>query len=296
MAPTLDKSLTLPFELWFEDFAPDYPTIRVSNEFASATIALHGAQVIDYIPKGHEPVIFTSKEAVFREGKAIRGGVPVCWPWFGAHPEDASQPAHGFARNRFWQLTSTRSSDTGTELTLTLDTESIDALPSKVALTLTISVGAELTLELTTTNLGQNAIEIGGALHTYLTVGDIAQASIQGLESHEYLDTVASMRETQNSEITFAAETDAIYLNATQPVTLHDPVLKRSIQVAKKGSRTTVVWNPWIDKATALSDLLDDEYHEFVCIEAANALDDTHSIGQDESHTLATTITATSYA
>ena len=292
MATELDKTHLLPFELWYEDFAPDYPTLRISNDFASATIALHGAHLIDYIPRDQEPVIFTSREAIFKEGKAIRGGIPVCWPWFGAHSNDPSMPSHGFARNRFWQLTSSKSSPEGTTIVLELDTDAISIWPHKTKLTLTISVGKELHLELDTTNLGEEPVTIGGALHSYFTVGAIEQISLQGLEKITYLDTVTGATHTQEGSISFTAETDSIYQNTTNTVTIHDPVLKREIFIKKSGSRSTVVWNPWTDKAAALADLGDDEFHEFVCIEAANAHADVHTLQANETHTLSTTIHA----
>ena len=136
MAPTLSKNHLIPFELWYEDFAPDYPTIRISNAHASATIALHGAQVIDWIPGDQEPVIFTSREALFSEGKAIRGGIPVCWPWFGQHPSDPSMPSHGFARNQFWQLIDSQSTEDYTHVTLQLDTNSNKLWQHDTSLTL----------------------------------------------------------------------------------------------------------------------------------------------------------------
>jgi D-hexose-6-phosphate mutarotase len=292
MAPELDKSHLLPFELWYEDFAPGYPTIRISNDHASATIALHGAHLIDYIPRDQEPVIFTSREAIFKEGKAIRGGIPVCWPWFGAHPSDSSMPAHGFARNRFWQLVSSKSSPEGTEVVLELDTDSIDLWQHSTKLTLTIFVGKELQLDLTTTNLGDTEVTIGGALHSYFIVGSIEQTTLSGLDQTSFLDTLSNTTETQIGDIHFNSETDSIYKQTEAAVTIHDPLLKRNIHISKSGSTSTVVWNPWINKAAALADLADDEYHDFLCIEAANAHEDVYTLQANQSHTLSTSISS----
>lgn len=292
MAPKLEKTHLIPFELWYEDFAPGYPTIRISNDHASATIALHGAQVIDFIPREQEPVIFTSREALFTEGKAIRGGIPVCWPWFGAHPTDSLMPAHGVARNRFWQISSTASTAEYTEVVLEMDTESIDLLTETCKLTLTIRVGAKLSLELTTTNTGTKDIVIGGALHSYLYVGDIKLTSLTGLEETGYLDTLLSSQKIQTGPIKFDAETDSIYENTDSTVTIHDPIFKRTLLVEKSGSRTTVVWNPWIKKSETLADLADDEYMDFVCIEAVNFGNDVHTLEPGTSHTLGTTISS----
>lgn len=292
MAPKMEKTHLIPFELWYEDFAPGYPTIRISNDHASATIALHGAHVIDFIPRDQEPVIFTSREALFTEGKAIRGGIPVCWPWFGAHPSDSTMPAHGVARNRFWQITSTRSSVEFTEVVLSLQTEAIDILTGSSELELTIKVGAELSLELTTTNTGTRPLVVGGALHSYLYVGDIKQTSITGLEGTNYLDTLSDTQQTQNGQIKFDAETDSIYENTDGSVTIHDPVFKRTLLVDKSGSLTTVIWNPWIKKSAGMADLADDEYMDFVCVEAVNTGRDMHTLSPGASHTLGTTISS----
>lgn len=292
MASALDKSLLLPFELWYEDFAPGYPTIRISNDHASATIALHGGHVIDYIPRDQEPVIFTSREAIFTEGKAIRGGIPVCWPWFSAHPTDSKMPAHGFARNRFWKAVSSNSTAEGTEVVLELDTSDIKICPHSTQLTLTIFVGKELKLDLRSTNTGDSTVTVGGALHSYFTVGAIEKITLTGLENTHYQDTIINEAKQQECEITFAGETDNVYKDTEATVTIHDPVFNREISVAKAGSRSTVVWNPWIEKAAALGDLADDEYHDFVCIEAANAHEDVYTLQPGESHTLSTTISS----
>lgn len=293
MAPDLDKNHLIPFELWFDAFPTGYPTVRISNAHATATIALHGAHVIDYIPRDQAPVIFTSVKAQFKEGKAIRGGIPVCWPWFSAHPSDSSMPAHGFARNRFWQLTSTSSHKDHTEAVFTLDTFAPDIWQSPTTLTLTVQVGAELTLQLTSTNTGSENITIGGALHSYFCVSDIAQIELNGLENAAYIDSLDGVEKTQLGPIRFDSERDAVFTDSTSTVTIHDSGFQRTITIEKSGSQSTVVWNPWVTKAAAFSDMLDEEFHEFVCVETANALTDTYQLAPGQSHTLASTIRAT---
>lgn len=292
MAPALDPTHQIPSELWYEDIAPAYPVIRIKNAFASASIALHGAHLFDYTPHDQQPVIFTSEQAIFREGKAIRGGIPVCWPWFNAHPSDPSMPSHGFARDRFWQLSSSASTPDGTIVTLELDTSELDIWPHTTRLTLTILVGAKLELKLTTHNLGKEPVTIGGALHTYFCVGDIEQISLTGLENTRYLNTVDHTEHQQSGPIQFLAETDNVYKETRAEVVIHDPVLQREISVAKSGSTSTVVWNPWIEKSASMADLPNDAYKSFVCIEAANAHEDIYEVGPNESHTLETTISS----
>ncbi|MGJ8671922.1 D-hexose-6-phosphate mutarotase [Rubritalea sp.] len=292
MAPTLDPSHLLPSELWFEEIAPDYPVIRINNKLASATIALHGAHVIEYIPRDQAPVIFTSREAVFKETKAIRGGIPICWPWFNAHPSDSSMPSHGFARSQFWQLISTESTSGGTKVTLQFNTKELELWPHATQLTLTIFIGKELKLDLTTTNMSDSDITIGGALHTYLHVGDIKEITLSGLENVSYLDTVSQTQITKDTALSVTAETDNIYQQTEASVIIHDPLLKREITVHKSGSTSTVVWNPWIDKSATMGDLANDEYEQFICVEAANALKDVYLLKANQAHTLGTTISS----
>ncbi len=292
MAPTLSKKHLIPFELWYEDFAPGYPTIRISNAHASATIALHGAHVIDWIPRDQVPVIFTSREAIFKEGKAIRGGIPVCWPWFNAHPSDQSMPAHGFARNRFWQLIQSRSTEEFTEITLQLDTQAIDIWQYDTSLTLTIKVGKSLSLELKTTNNGSTPVTIGGALHSYFYISDIQKVTLTGLEDTTYLDSLDRVEKLQEGPIHFEFEVDNVYQKTDQSVLIHDPGFKRTISVEKSGSQSTVVWNPWTGKSQSLADLADDEFHDFVCVETANALADVHILDPGAEHSLSTTISS----
>jgi len=292
MAPTPSKKHLIPFELWYEDFAPGYPTIRISNDHASATIALHGAHLIDFIPRDQEPVIFTSNEAFFTEGKAIRGGIPVCWPWFNAHPSDSTMPSHGFARNRFWQLVGSRSSEECTEVILQLDTQSVDIWNFDTTVTLTIKVGKSLSLELKTTNNGSTPITIGGALHSYFYISDIQQVTLKGLDKTSYLDTVVGKEKTQDGSIRFDSEVDSVYLESDQPVEIHDPGFQRTILIEKSGSQSTVIWNPWSEKSQKLADLGDDEFHHFVCVEAANALADVYVLAPAAEHCLNTTISS----
>ncbi|MEO1857887.1 MAG: D-hexose-6-phosphate mutarotase [Rubritalea sp.] len=292
MAPTLSKKHLIPFELWYEDFAPGYPTIRISNAHASATIALHGAHVIDWIPRDQEPVIFTSREAIFTEGKAIRGGIPICWPWFGAHPNDQSMPAHGVARNRFWQLASSHSTEEFTEVTLQLNTQTIDICQDDTSVSLTIRVGQSLSLALKTTNNGNTPVTIGGALHSYFYVSDIGKTTLSGLENSTYLDALDGTTKLQEGSIHFKSEVDTVYLQTDKTVVIHDPGFKRDITVEKTGSLSTVVWNPWTEKSKSLADLADDEFHDFVCVETSNALEDVYNLAPGAEHSLTATISA----
>lgn len=271
----------------------NYPILQVQNKAARARIALHGAHLFEWTPLGQEAVIYNSPESIYREGKALRGGIPICWPWFNAHPQDSSLPSHGFARNRFWELISITEATNSTSVLLQLkpDEKTKSILDIKFTLTLQIDISEALEVKLKTINLGEEAIRIGGALHTYLQVSDISNVTIKGLAGTNYLDTVGehTIRQ-QEGDISFATEVDRIYTNNTGVISLNDKKFNRVIEVKRQGSTSAVVWNPWQKKAKSLADLPDDGYKDFVCIEAANAIEDTYLLQKGECHVLSTDI------
>ncbi len=270
--------------IWTENSQENYPLIHLSCRYGSATVALHGAHVISYTPARQAPVIFTSKNAIFKEGKAIRGGIPICWPWFNAHPSDASKPSHGYARNQFWKVTESDHSTDHTSLTLELIHDELKA-------SVTITLSETLNVSLTTTNLSAEIKSIGGALHSYFYVTDIEKISISGLEQVNFIDTLTETEEIQEGDILIREETDRIYIKSSETVGIYDPQLNRTIFIDKSGSTSTVIWNPWIIKSKSLSDLDDADYRNFVCVEAANARKDIYLLAPNESHTLSTKIT-----
>ena len=277
---------------------PNYPVFVIANAKCSAKVALHGAHLFEWTPTGQEPVIYNSPDAIYQEGKAIRGGVPVCWPWFNAHPTDPNLPSHGFARNRFWELEAIVESGAGEacvgtmiHLVLKYDDEIAKLWPFPFTLKARIELGAEAKITIEATNESDKTMMVGGALHTYLSVGHIDQVSITGLEETSYIDTAGpEAQRTQTGPITISAEVDRIYLDTEAAITLYDEALNRKIEVTREGSKSAVVWNPWIEKAKGLSDLPDEAYYDFVCIEAANARNDLYPLEQHQTHTLSTTI------
>jgi len=269
--------------------AEGYPVFEVRNSHATARVALHGAHVLSWQPEGREPVLYLSPDAVLEEGKAVRGGIPVCWPWFNAHPTDPTKPAHGIARNRFWEVDHIEELDEGTELVFRLQSsdETLKLWPHHFHLTLRVVIGASLTLELETRN-AEDAGEftVGGALHTYLTVGDLSRIQVRGLDDATYTDTVGEpSRHDQSGMVEFDEEVDRIYYS---PAALYmdDPAQGRTIVVEKEGSNTSVVWNPWVEKSRKLADLPNDGFHNFVCLETANAEDDVRALPAGSSHKL----------
>lgn len=266
------------------------PKLRIENAQATAEVYLHGAHLTAFRPRGHNEVLWMSPLAQFQAGKAIRGGVPVIWPWFGPHATDNSKPQHGFARTAEWQVSATEAlADGRTQVQLQLvDSAATRALwPHAFELDLMITVGAELKIELTSRNTGDQPFSAGGALHSYFTVGDVAKISIEGLAGREYIDQLdGNQLKQQTGEVRITAEMDRIYVDSTDTCIIHDAVLARQIQVRKAGSHTTVVWNPWQQKAEAMTDFSDEGYGNMVCIEAANAVDDVVQLAPGEAHTL----------
>jgi glucose-6-phosphate 1-epimerase len=264
-----------------------FPFLKIKNRFAEATIALQGAHLCHYARHQDVPLLWLSECAVYKAGKAIRGGVPVCWPWFGTHPKDASLPNHGFARTADWAVLKVKEqSDGTTEAVFWLrDTpESLSMWPYRFRLSLRFVIGSKLTLELTTENCDEEAFEIGCALHTYFNVSGIEDVAISGLEELRYFDKLDSTYKVQRGAVRFSEETDRVYLDPPAAILLEDA--RRTVRVQPRGSRSTVVWNPWADKARSFDDMQNEAYQDMVCIETANTLDDRRTIKTGERHTL----------
>jgi D-hexose-6-phosphate mutarotase len=263
------------------------------NGLGKTAVSLQGGHVLSYEPHGQAPVLWVSQLAEFAPGKAIRGGIPVIWPWFGSHPHDSNKPSHGFARRQLWTVQGTRVTGEECQLTLALgDTPDSRAIwPHHFLLTLQVTLGASLLVELTTSNTGRTPFVITQALHSYFSVSQIGQIAITGLEQCAYLDQLDDMRrKRQLGPITFAEEVDRIYIETTGDCLLDDPGFGRKIRVAKRGSGSTVVWNPWLVKAQRMADFGDAEYREMVCIETTNAADDRVTILPGGGHRLTAVI------
>jgi D-hexose-6-phosphate mutarotase len=247
------------------------------------------------------PVTFLSAAVQFATAKAIRGGIPICWPWFGAHPTDRTAPSHGFARTAMWRPQDLRSLPGGaTQLTLRLTDRDAThgSWPPAFTLDYVITVGESLDLELVTTNNGSAPFTISEALHTYCRVGDVGAARVLGLDGVPYADSAdGGRRERQSGAVVFEGEVDRVYLGTDARCVLDDPLLKRRILIDKCGSRSTVVWNPGAGKAAKLGDLTDatpaaGSWRQLVCIETANALDDSIAVAPGQSHVLRARIQA----
>jgi D-hexose-6-phosphate mutarotase len=272
------------------------PVIDIKNDYAQSIISLKGGQVMTFRPH-HDPnpVLWLSGLASLNPNKPIRGGIPVCWPWFGAHSTDPNKPAHGFARTIVWTLSETKVTAEGaTQIVLSLENhDNIRALwPYAFQLETVITIGDDLQVELVTRNTGNETFTLGEALHSYFNVSNVTQISIHGLENSQYIDTVAQLEgEPETGPIQINAETDRVYPNSTADCLLQDIGFNRQIRIQKTGSQTTVVWNPWIEKAARLGDLGYQNYLRMVCIESANAANNVVNVAPGEEHRLQTVIT-----
>ena len=252
------------------------PFIQVRNDQASALISSYAGQVLSFQPQGvAEDLLFLSEKAFFQPGKAIKGGVPICWPWFGPDPEGLGRPAHGFVRNRQWNVIGVEA-DNSAESKLVLglqdSPETREIWPYAFELLLEIIVGSTLGLTLITRNTGQQAFVLTQALHTYFQVGDIDQVKVRGLETKDYLDKVdEGKRKAQSGAVMIDDEVDRIYLDVDQEMIIEDPSLQRLIRITSSGSKTAVVWNPWSRISAQMTDLNDEDYRNLLCVETANA-------------------------
>lgn len=260
----------------FKDGPGGFPIALITTPHATAAITPYGAHLLSYRFAGDDrDLLFLSDNAIFREGTAIRGGVPICWPWFGPDPEGKGRSDHGLARTRMWKVVSSDLlPDQECSITFELtDTPETYALwPHRFRLALTLTVGRKMSLELTTHNLGHEPFNVTQALHTYFSVENIESVEISGLEGYDYVDKVdEGAIKRQHGQLMIDSETDRIYDTAGEPVILHEIAANRNIHIASEGSLSTVVWNPWHDICLQKRDLCEEDFRKMVCIETANA-------------------------
>ncbi len=279
------EDFDLPGHLAVQPGRHQQPCLDIDNDQCRGRLYLLGATVTDWQPAGHQPVLFTSRASHFAEGKPIRGGVPICFPWFGPHPHDADAPAHGVVRTRPWNLIKTALGSDGIEAELVTHLDHLHA-------GYRVTFGRQLRLRYTVTNTSDSDQTFEAALHTYLAVGDAAKVDIAGLEGTAYVDkTRGGEQRTQGDQpVAFTAETDRVYLDTQASCILTDPVLGRRITVEKQGSHSTVIWNPWIDKAARMEDFGDEEWKTMCCIETANVGRNAITLAPGGSHTMSVTL------
>ncbi len=278
--------------------------ITVENQAATACVFLQGAQISHYSHSDQPAILWLSPCCDYRAGQPLRGGIPICWPWFGEldkNPAPVRQqinsdntPAHGFVRNRDWQLADVSIINPAlTRLCLKLDIAAgEEALwPFATQLQLNIEIGNQLKISLEITNRDSRSFHFSAALHSYFALSDITAIHIDGLDDKPFVDSLDHWQQKQQQgPITFTGEVDRIYQQLEDPITLIDPDQQTTITVQAEGSNSAVIWNPWCDKAKTLSQFTDDAYRQMVCIETANALDDCIELAPGNSHCLGANI------
>lgn len=265
------------------------PKIEITTPSSSAEIYLHGAQVTSWRPAGAEDVIFLSQHSQWADGRAIRGGIPICFPWFGAKADNPQAPSHGFARTKSWRIVSFALQ--GDTVAAELETESGEDTrqwwPHDFHLLHRVTVGKNLTLELVMTNTGATPLRFEEALHAYYRVGDARSIRVEGLDGAAYLDKTDGYREkTQQGDVFLSKATDNAYIQTEKALDLIDPALERRIHIEKQHSGATIVWNPWEQGAKAFADFGDEEWKTMACIEAANILGSAIELAPGKQHVM----------
>lgn len=269
------------------------PIIAIERDGHRGSINLFGGQMLTWQPAGHHPVLWLSQAAVFDRRTPVRGGIPVCWPWFGGHQKHGDWPSHGFARTTNWPYDGVDETDSClNQLALPIWDPNTAYWPHASRPNINYKVNEALSIEFNNMNIDPCPIEFSQALHTYLTVGDIEAISIHGLEDCSFIDKLIDCEEPATGvPISISSETDRIYRLPQGPIELRDPVLKRVITIEHAGATSVIVWNPWIEKSARLDDMgPPDAYRGMVCIETGNVGPDPVRLEPGECHTLRTKI------
>ena len=271
------------------------PKVQITGSRAEGEMYLHGAQVTSWKPAGNSEVLFLSTKSRWQEGQAIRGGIPICFPWFRAKADDPKAPAHGFARTRSWKLESIVQEERGVLVSMSLgsDEQTRRWWPAEFRLAYRVVFGPELILELVCTNTGKTDLRFEEALHTYNRVADVASVRLQGLDTMHYLDNTDSNTEhVQHGDVKIVSATDNAFVGTQNDVDLLDPELRRRVRLKKSNSLTTVVWNPWLEAAARMKDLGDGEWTQFLCVEASNILTASVSLAPGAEHKMTAVLSA----
>jgi glucose-6-phosphate 1-epimerase len=272
------------------------PRVRITSALGKGEVYLHGAHVTSWKPAGNDEVLFVSTKSRWRDGQAIRGGIPICFPWFRAKGDDPQAPAHGFVRTKTWQIESIVQNEG--RVSVSMFTESDEQTrrwwPGEFRLIHRVTFGPELKLELICRNTGTTPLRFEEALHTYNRVADVDAVRLQGLDTVRFLDNTDSNKEkAQMGEVAIVSQTDSAYMNTGCAVDLLDPGMHRRIRLHKENSLATVVWNPWRKGAAGLKDLGDGEWKQFLCVEASNILGSTVSLVPGQKHKMTAVLNVT---
>jgi glucose-6-phosphate 1-epimerase len=291
----LNQKFAIVNALRFETAPGGLTRAVVSTPLAEAEIYQHGAHVAHWIPSGQKPVLFVSSKSFFAEGKAIRGGVPIIFPWFGPRSGDKPGPVHGFARTALWSVESTRLADNGAvEIVFGLEPDDASRALGfdNFSVRFTATVGRDLGLSLEVINRSGAPLELEEAMHAYYKVSDVRDVAVSGLEGTTYIDKTDGFRRKVQGDapIRIGKETDQVHLNSVADCVISDEPWGRRIVIRKTGSHSTVVWNPWIAKAATLGDMAADEWQGMICVETANVAENAVTLEAGASHRMIATV------
>ncbi|MGL4938158.1 D-hexose-6-phosphate mutarotase [Shewanella sp.] len=263
--------------------------VEINTALCQARIFLQGAQIDHFQPTGKPPLLWVSEADDYQPGNGIRGGVPVCWPWFGMSTE-AGFPQHGFARTRIWNLSSVAMRNQWVDLRFDLKISEEDKhyWPHNTEVSVLFSLGDTLSISLVNTNLGKQTVSLTQALHSYFPIEDIHQVTASGFSGAKYIEFAKGPYSQNTDEVQFDRETDRVYTELAPVQLLHTP--QGIIEVSRENSRSAVLWNPWIEKSKRLARFNDNDYLTMVCLEAANVLEDKLELAPGETHSLVTHI------
>jgi glucose-6-phosphate 1-epimerase len=290
----LDDRFGIEGELGFNETDGDLVSVSIFNKYADVEVCLYGAHIIRYVPHGAFDALWMSSDSFFEEGKPIRGGIPICFPWFGPHPSDTSKPLHGFARIMYWEVLETQSFESGEtliRLQLCSSDETKQYWPFDFCAKLSVLVGKKLEVKLCITNTGNEAFEYSAAMHSYFGVSGIENIGIKGLQGTKYYNGFEKELLTQEEELLeIKQEENRRYIDTDSDCIIVDPIFNQAIRISKQGSNVTVVWNPGEENSVKMEDMPDDGFEAFVCVETVNAYNDTIKLSPGQNHTTATII------
>lgn len=269
----------------------------------TARISQFGGQLLSYIPKGKNEIIWLSNKAKLDGSKPIRGGAPICWPWFGpAKNEHKDEPQHGYVRNLNWNITHTTVNQQSMDIILSPQIP--NALKHKISLTVELKITFSFetstpvgssnacSIELTTINSTDKPQGLSQAIHTYFSIESISNCRITGLNDVNYIDKLDNqVVKNQQGDILITEHTDRIYITDLSSVDLQSQNM--AVQISGKGHDSIVIWNPWVDNAKAMPDFDDEGYKHMICVEMANTQNLTLQPGQ--THSLVQSITPSSF-
>ena len=294
MVSELDHQLGIPGVARVSEGNGGLARVQITGALAEGEMYLHGAHVTSWKPAGSEEVLFISTKSRWEEGRAIRGGIPICFPWFRGKVDDPHAPAHGFVRTKMWRLESIIQNENGVAVTMFTQSDEYTRKwwPGEFRLVHRVTFGSELRLELVCLNTGTTPFRFEEALHTYNRIANIKDARIQGLDGVNYLDNTDSNKEkTQRGDVIISSPTDSAYCDTQNEVDLLDANKMRRIRLRKQHSLSTVVWNPWSQGAAGLQDLGDGEWRQFLCVESSNILDAAIDLAPGQEHRMAALLT-----